>query len=661
MSTSIDRQKIRLKEVQTILKDFLKVIKVVSMYPENNPLPQSLRRTFAERLVNLTTSYTGLKLSVNKDTIMLDDETVFTDSSKEESLAAIFFEAGISCLTFAEDLDEDQVYKLLDVIKAYLNNRNQSEDLVTRIWEKNLPSLSITTVEDVALAEYDGDFHVQEVMRSSHPDERVLPIGTDEVEGYESIFQREVQLDDTGRHRPKDPDSPARPDRTTGRHLRGTPAGRGAVFYSIGVGQQAAPVSESDYEVESVRLRVPEAADAMGLADVPATAAPARVTPNTALILNDEFKLSGEDEEEIKRLLSQDAEFDMFESTIELLKEMLYQEPEQNEFFETVTICEKIHADFVEMGRLIEAGHLLEFYRMLEEEVHKDKPGWAERLRDARVTAGSRQRLKALTDCANRKPDLGPAELRRYLDHFGWEALNAIADMLGDLEHQQHRLALCDYLADRGKENLDFVSKGIFDKRWFVVRNTVLILGKIGDDRAIGYLSKAVTHEERRVRLELSNVLKESRSDRALDILGKLVLDRDREVREGAINSMVARRGPKAFAAITEIINSERFVTLDRSEQQLLLNAYSTLGGDHAVDLLDKLITQLNPFNDPAKTFFRQAAFEALTLNRGERAEKLLVSLSSSWILDVKKQAQGALKKRRELIFGGAHVGSNRA
>ncbi len=297
----------------------------------------------------------------------------------------------------------------------------------------------------------------------------------------------------------------------------------------------------------------------------------------------------------------------------------------------------------------------------MEEELHKDKPAWAERLKDARSTAGSRQRLKALTDCANQKPDLGAAELRRYLDHFGWEALNALADMLGDLEHQQHRLALCDYLADRGKENLDFVSKGIFDKRWFVVRNTVLILGRIGDDRAIGYLSKAVTHEERRVRLELSNVLRESQSDRALDILGKLVLDRDREVREVAIHSIVARRGQKAFSAITDIIQSDRFVSLDRPEQQLLLNAYSSLGGDHSIELLDKLINQLNPFNDPSKTFFRQAAFEALTVNRGERAEKLLVNLSSSWILDIKKQAQAALKKRREIIFGGTHVGSNRA
>ncbi len=655
MSTSINRQELRQKEVQAILKDLLKVIKVVAMYPESNPLPQSLKRTFAEKLTHLTQTYGGLKLSVNRDTLMLDDETVFADSSKEEALALLFFEAGISCISFAEDMDVDQVFKLLDVIKNYQNNRSKAEDLVTKIWEANLPSFSITTVEDIALAEYDGDFRVQEVVRISNPNGRPLPIGTDEVEGYETIFENEIRLeeDDTGIG------AGSRAENSTGRHLRaGAP--RPESIFLVGTKNNAED-PRTGYQIESATLRVSEAAEAMGYNDVPVAAPAASKVVNAALILNDEFKLSDEEEGLIREMMEEDARFDMYESTIELLKELLHQEPEQNEFFETVTICEKIHSDFIETGRLIEAAHLLEYYRTLEEQLHAERPAWADRLKDARLTAGSRQRLQMLTHSLNQKAELGSAELRRYLDHFGWEALNAIADMLGELEHQSHRLTLCDYLADRGRENLDFVSKGVFDKRWFVVRNTVSILGRIGDDRALGYLSKTAGHEDKRVRLELSNILKEAKSERAIEILAKLVLDLDREVRERAIHSLVSRRGQKAFSSITQVVNSERFVALDRSEQQLLLNAYSSLGGEHSIPYLEKLITQLNPFNDPLKTFFRKAAFDALALNRSENAERLLVALSTSWVMDIKRQAQIALKKRRELIFGGAHAGNRHA
>ena len=51
----------------------------------------------------------------------------------------------------------------------------------------------------------------------------------------------------------------------------------------------------------------------------------------------------------------------------------------------------------------------------------------------------------------------------------------------------------------------------------------------------------------------------------------------------------------------------------------------------------------------------REAAFEALTYNRGERAEQLLVSLGNSWFPGVKRMAQAALRKRREHIFGEHH------
>jgi HEAT repeat protein len=654
MTDQTARQILRLKEAQLILRDLLKVIKVVSMYPENNPLPQSLRRTFAEKLVAFVDTHGDLRLSINRDTITLDDETVFTDFSKEEALAGIFFGAGITCLSLLEGLDVPQVYKFLDIFKQYLNNRSQSSDLVTQMWEAGMSCISLTTVEDIALSEYDGDFKVQEILRAPRGGRAVGPTtaGDDRVEGYDSLFRGEIDLgDDSGG---------IDPEPSTGRHFRPGTVEHG----SVSLGDMASSDGAGPQERNLIVHRPPneaEVSNASGLGDLTPSPRAPRVAPQASLIMNDEFKLSEEEEDQIRKVLAEDANFDYFDSSIELLKELLHQEPEMEAFFETVTICEKIHGDFVEMGRLIEAAHLLEYYRMLEDQIRHERPLWAERLRDARATAGSRQRLKSLAESVNAHSDLGTADLRRYLEHFGWEALNAIADLLGELEHRHHRMALCDYLADRGRENLDFVSKGIFDKRWFVVRNTVVILAKIGDDRSLGYLMKAVNHEEFRVRLQLSDSLRESKSDKALDILAKLALDPERKVRDGAIHSIVARRGQRAYSGIANIINSERFPTLDHSEQELLLNAYSALGGEHAVEFLHKLITQLNPFNDPLKAFFRKAAFEALSINRSQKAEKLLVELSNSWLLEVKKFAQAALKKRRDLIFGGNDVDDNRA
>ena len=83
------------------------------------------------------------------------------------------------------------------------------------------------------------------------------------------------------------------------------------------------------------------------------------------------------------------------------------------------------------------------------------------------------------------------------------------------------------------------------------------------------------------------------------------------------------------------------------------MNAYSIIGGDHAVEYLSGLIQRANPLNDATLTFFREAAFESLTLNRSEKSEKFLLKLTSSWRPQLKQLATAAIKKRRDIIYGG--------
>jgi HEAT repeat protein len=288
----------------------------------------------------------------------------------------------------------------------------------------------------------------------------------------------------------------------------------------------------------------------------------------------------------------------------------------------------------------------------LEEKIRSDKPLWAERLKDAHVTASSRDRLKALSPALNNRPDIGAVELKQYLDNFGWEALSGITDLLGDFNHRLHREALCDYLTTRGRDHPDIVAKGIYDKRWYVVRNFVSILARIGDDRSLQHLRQAVKHEERRVRLEVVTALKDCDNDKALEILAEAVMDSDREIQQETINAILARRGRPAFETIAAVINDERFGSLEPGGQKALLRAFSILGGDVAVGYLCQLIKQYNPLRDSTPAFYRQAAFDALSHNRSEKAEKLLVKLASSWRPDIRRRAAAALRRRREIVFG---------
>ncbi|HOP06609.1 MAG TPA: HEAT repeat domain-containing protein [candidate division Zixibacteria bacterium] len=645
------QKKARLKEIGFILKDLLKVIKVVSTYPEDNPLPQSLKQSFSERLVAVVETFGDLEFDIDRDVVRYQGEIMFEDRGKEERLAGMFFEAGLTTIVFRDGLDVDEVYKLLAAVKTYMNSPGRELDLPTMLWEAELSRFGFQTVEDVALADYDDGFQIQEYLKEKKQRRQAEAVfGFEQADSYDAIFSHDGSAEyDSGLEHGEitfDDSSPT-PNVAGQMSGRGVPAGSAVATF-------AAPIS--DYEVvddSSAAARfLNDLAETMGAEEKPAAKTTAGSEPDTRLILNKEYRASEEDEATIRELLNEDAEFDEYESTLEIVKEMLLQEAEMNDFYESVTIAEKVLTEFIGRARLIEAGQLLIYMQDLENQLRNDRGLWAERLKDAVTTAGSRDRLMILANSLNNHQQVGVAEIKRYLDCFGWESLGNITDLLGEFEHSVHREALKDYLTARGSNNLEIISRGIFDKRHNVVCNAVSILGRIQDRKALKYLERVLHHDALEVRRELVNALITSPHEEALELLRQLVDDPDAQIRREAVQAIVKRRGTAAFEVISEIINDDQFPALNPDEQQMLLNAFSVLGSDAAVGYLMQLIKKYNLFRDSGLAFYREAAFEALCHNPGDRAQKTLIKLGGSWRPDIRRRAAAAIQHRREIVFG---------
>jgi hypothetical protein len=631
MSTTPDKENRKIEDLKLILKDLLKVIKIVSMYPENNPLPQSLRRTFAEKLVDLTADFGQLDFQIEKERIRFEAETVFIDRTREESLAELFFGTGIVKLSFKPYLEVEDVYALLDTIKKYQNTDRLSGDLAGLLWEAAIPHFGFETIEDTNLRQYDNNALASDFGESG---EQYRQIAGDEMEAYDAIF-----------------------DRSADGEVEGV-MGDGSSFENATLANDSGEVDtaalssilSTGNDEEDAVLKVTEAVEAMGFEDVPASAPD---LPDTNLILNSEYKLSEEETEQVATLRRRDAEFDEFESIGEILKEILHQEPEMNPFYESVTICEKVLTELVQAGKLTFATDLLRYFKTLEDQLASEKPMWSERLKEGRRTAGSRERLAILCDSLNENEEIGSHELRGYLDNFDWEALMGVTDMMGELSHEMHRNAVKDYLTSRGRDRVAIVAKGISDRRPDVVAASVMILGGIGNDQALQQLARVADHEDSQVKTALVTALTNCPNDACLSILRQLVRDKEASVRRDAVAAIVKRRGATAFDILTDIVNDDQFHKLDHDEQRSILVAYSVLGGDQAVDYLVRLGEQVNLFRNRGLSFYREASFEALAHNRGERAERTLVKLAGSWRADIKAHAKAALQKRRELIYGG--------
>lgn len=650
MTKHSDHNKMFLDDIRFILKDLLKVIKVVSLYPEDNPLPQSLKQSFSEKLVSIVQELGELPIAVEKDALLYQGEVVYQDRSKEEALAGIFFGTGLTDFCMKDGMEVQDVYKLLDAIKLYLNCNDKSLDLAALLWEAEIVGFSFQTIEDIALSKYDESFNLQEYINSSGSTGGSLaPLDDEEMAGYHLIFSGQVEINEI--------DLNEFPDEVPPKDRGSIPKGGGTLpkgYTRIPAYQNPSDNLIDETPEEAKVNKTAEAAAAMGFGASPDTDASidSDSTSNATLILNDEYALTADEEAEIKRLVDEDATFDAYESTSELLKELLLQESEMDSFYETVLIAEKVLTEFVAGGKLDSAGSLLAFFNQLEDVIRKDKPLWAERLKDAYITAGSRERLTVLAESLNQHETIGSDLMSAYLDNFGWEALSGISELMGELEHRHHRQALVEYLTERGRDNIPIVSAGVYDKRWFVVRNSAIVLARIGNNQALGHLAKAVGHDDDRVRLAVAIALKDCRDESTLELLGRLAIDTEPRVRKEAIESIIARGNTRAFNTIADILNNEHFVDLDQTDQQVLLNAFSTLGNEHAVPYLVQLITRFNVIHNPTIGFFRIAAYEALTINGSQQSQEALLKLSSSMRPGIRNHARRALNNRRDRIYG---------
>ncbi len=600
------------QDISLILRDFLRTIKAVCMYPENNSLPQSLRQSLAGRLLDLVDDVGELRLSVDRASLLYQGAIVHRDKSREDNLAGIFFSAGITEFTFHRGLSVDGLNRLLDTLRTYLTAPAESQDLPALLWEENIGGFAFQSAEDIALAEYDVNFRIQEYFQNED-DKRLTESGRLDAGLYEAVFLNAEDLDRERINPTVDGNLPP------------------SALFNID-------------RAEAEKLHAQEAMEAMGLGNLPP-----QPLPSQAVIVA-ELKASREELRRLEQLLAEDAVFDMYESTTVMLVELLMQETTLKGFGETAIICERILSEYIKQGKLAEAAFLLISLRMLGKRIRSEKPRWTERIDDILVTAGSRDRLHLVTTALNEKADINGDDLRRYLDVFDWQALSGITDLLGELEHRPHRDTLCAYLVERGRGKEEILAKGIYDKRWYVVRNSVMILGHIGDDRALQHLSHAIKHEDRRVRIELIEALKRHSDDpRVLDILRQLVYDADEEIHREALQAIMTFSGPEAFAAISVVVTAESFGKLDPAEQVALLIAYSRVGREQAVGYLAGHIERYNPLRNPIRTFMRTAAFDALEQNPSEKAAKLLAKYAGSWRPDIKRRAEHVLARRKNM------------
>ena len=141
--------------VKQVVSGLLLAIKMSSLYPEDHPLFKTAVTSFRDHLETFLDDHDELEFQVEKNRLLFDGKVVHEGKAKEGDLAFALFRDGIRTLTFQSELDLEEIKVLIGILDKYKSLTEQSDgDIVTALWEADLPHIQYESAEHTLEADY---------------------------------------------------------------------------------------------------------------------------------------------------------------------------------------------------------------------------------------------------------------------------------------------------------------------------------------------------------------------------------------------------------------------------------------------------------------------------------------------------------------------------
>jgi HEAT repeat protein len=371
------------------------------------------------------------------------------------------------------------------------------------------------------------------------------------------------------------------------------------------------------------------------------------IEDNVAQFLSSITKYDEADRSAVERMLKDDFEFDHIRYAVDILFEILGVEADTAAYTETLDLIAKVGTDFIRLGDFKSAIKVIDRSKELELVLEKVKDPKHEKLSSLVEKFAASEKIRVLVDYLNKGKDVDYVDVTKFLKILPWQAVDPLVWALGELEHFPARRSVCQALEILARDHVDVLAKGMDSPRWYVVRNVVSILGKIGDPRAFGYFRRSISHPDIRIRKETIVSAGGIASDEAAQFLVTALKDVEEKIQTLALREIVNRKMIAAFPELSAIITGKGFKNRSSEQIRELLTGYAVLGNAEAFPLLKKMIKQKSLLPSEKMERIKIHAIRALRHIDLKEAGSLLQQLSDSRNRKIADMARRSLSKFR--------------
>jgi hypothetical protein len=191
--------------VEELIKTLVKALRAFQMYLPNNPIYQKAQANIVEAFRPIWEATDELVLSIVETEFVWEENVVYSQPSKNESLAWTLYKDGMRVLTLKQGAERKEMPKFLEVVqKARMLPADADDDLNTLLWEQMFELIEYRFTEfltDATLPETTGEYsanagsppevvqsQVQEEVNEAKADDSPGRTGIVDMEDFDSTL-----------------------------------------------------------------------------------------------------------------------------------------------------------------------------------------------------------------------------------------------------------------------------------------------------------------------------------------------------------------------------------------------------------------------------------------------------------------------------------------
>jgi hypothetical protein len=280
---------------------------------------------------------------------------------------------------------------------------------------------------------------------------------------------------------------------------------------------------------------------------------------------------------------------------------------------------------------------ILSFIKMLLKDQRLD-PNEKEFVDTITNHLGEAQSVERLMTSLARFEDFDREQLQKYLFLLSKNAIAPLSRAWLRMENPEGKMAISNALVGLGRQDIPALGRLLKDDEWGLVSMVINILGKIGNDECIHWITQVKDHESADVRKEALHALsrlntQDSKISKSLLI--KFLDDEEPEIRIDASNILVKKLGAEALRHLKPRILSKAFEKRELQEKKAFVQHLGKIEVPESVRVLQQILYR--------KVFLKWTQWEEL--------KSFIESILASMNLSEAKLLLAKWKENREKWF----------